>query len=107
MLSKFSGTALILITRSRSSALSRLILARLLIISPGNQPCKSVAYLFWNQTWTCLGLNPGISRDSRSRWAASGCGCLTNSLMRNLVCWWVSLGIVSHGNLHVEGSKPT
>jgi hypothetical protein len=29
-------------------------------------------YLFWNQTWTWRELRPGISRESRSRCAASG-----------------------------------
>lgn len=97
-LSKSSGTALILIMRSLSSAVRRLIFARLkfvfsikihrLLTTTGN-------YLFWNQTCTCRGLRPGISLDNRSLWAASGCGCFANSLMRNRVCWWVSLEIVS------------
>lgn len=52
-------------------------------------------YLFWNQTCTCRGLKPGISRESRSLCAASGCGCFANSLIRNRVCWWVSLEVVS------------
>lgn len=56
---------------------------------------KDPTYLFWNQTCTCRGLKPGISLESRSLCAASGCGCFANSLIRNRVCWWVSLYLVS------------
>lgn len=48
-------------------------------------------YRFWNHTCTCRGLRPGISRESRSRCAASGWGCFANSLIRKRVCWCVSL----------------
>lgn len=88
-LSKSSGTALIFIIRSRSSTVNRFIFARLFSVSfPVNSDCTQIfkAYRFWNQTWTCLGLKPGISRESRSRCAASGCACFANSLIKKRVC---------------------